>query len=291
MYFHPMYIRPILVLLCGLLFAACSSDNNHKNTEAVSIALQFPAGSAYMYTMDARQTIRQEVAGMKTEMDQQMKLESSYTVSAAGDDKRLSVNYDRFYIHSKSNGMSMEYDSGDSTKQPPELAGAGNIVNHPFSIIVNSKGEILKVEPVSDQTATAAGYDDSTIRQMMEQSLNIYPDKPVNIGDTWERTYRTNIGFMDMQVASKYKLVSVANEVAHLEVNAVISSEPGGAAAMQGMKMEMNGTQKGTMDIDLKTGLILDSKFTQDVKGKMSMSGTEIPLELTSETRILGRMK
>ena len=139
--------------------------------------------------------------------------------------------------------------------------------------------------------AAETPLNDSTIRRMMEQSLNIYPTTPVKVGDSWERKYTTNMGFMDMAVNSTYKLVSVSNDVAHIEITATIRSIPSSNPQMKGMDIEMNGTQNGSMDIDVKSGLIQESKFTQDVSGKMKIPGAEIPMKLTSETRIIGKMK
>ena len=94
-----------------------------------------------------------------------------------------------------------------------------------------------------------------------------------------------------MAVNSTYKLVSVSNDVAHIEITATIKSIPSSNPQMKGMDIEMNGTQNGSMDIDVKSGLIQESKFTQDVSGKMKIPGTEIPMKLTSDTRIIGKMK
>ena len=125
---------------------------------------------------------------------------------------------------------------------------------------------------------------------MMEQSLNVYPDVPVRPGDTWQRTYATNIGFMDMKVVSNYKLISVANGTAHISVDATITSAPAGNPQQQEMHLEMKGSQTGTMDIDIVTGLILESRFGQDVSGTIRIPGVEIPVKLRSDTRILGKM-
>lgn len=214
-----------LTLLSFISFCIvlCGCSGNNKSTNAITLALKFPAGSHYVYVMDSRQTIQQQMGGMNSEISQQMQLQSSYRVANTSNaNKKLTINYDRFYIKSSSNGMVMEYDSNDSTKQPPELSGAGNIVNHPFSILVNTKGEILKVENALMDDSIERQFTDSSIRQMMEQSLNIYPEKPVKIGDNWQRTYNTNIGFMDMQVVSDYQLISIANDVAHVAINATI---------------------------------------------------------------------
>jgi len=280
-----------LTAITSLFFLGCKEGSN-KN-KAVNLGLNFPAGTTYVYLMDSRQTIQQQMNGMNSEISQHMKLQSSYIVeNAAGNNKKLTINYDRFYIKSSSNGLEMEFDSQDSTKQPAELAGAGQIVNHPFSIVVDTKGEILKVDQhLAPGDSASFQLSDSSIRQMMEQTLNVYPEKPVKPGDSWQRTFATNVGFMDMQVVSTYKLVSLSDEQAHIEIDATIKSKASRHPEIQDMQIEMNGTQTGSMDIEIETGLIIDSRFVQNVTGKMVLTGNEIPMTLTSETRIFGKIK
>jgi hypothetical protein len=131
-------------------------------------------------------------------------------------------------------------------------------------------------------------FNDSAIRSMMQQSFNIYPDKAITPGDTWEKKF-TMTSMINMEMDNKYKLVSVNNGVAHLEVNSTITGKPGNNPAMAQMKIEMKGTQTGTMDVEVGTGLITDSKLKQNMKGKMSMMGMEIPMEISSDIHIAGK--
>lgn len=131
-------------------------------------------------------------------------------------------------------------------------------------------------------------FNDSSIRSMMQQSFNIYPDHAVKPGDTWSRKFTIVTGMIDMEMDNKYKLVSAANGVAHIEVDSKIAGKPG-AQVMQQMKVEMNGTQKGTMDVDVSTGLITDSKMKQEMKGKLSAMGMEMPMEISSDIHITGK--
>ena len=99
------------------------------------------------------------------------------------------------------------------------------------------------------------------------------------------------MGFMDMLVNSEYKLLSVVDGVANVEINATIKSVPSDNPQMKGMDIEMTGTQSGTMEIDVKSGLINASKFKQEVSGNMKIPGEVIPMTLSAETRMIGKMK
>ena len=295
-------MKKLLALVIPVVLLAAACNDAPKKEAATTLSFKFPPGAVYAYLMDSHQTIEQEMMGKTSTITQSMQMLSTYHVEKAdGNKRKLTVVYDRFYIKSASSGSEMEYDSADSSKQPKELSQIASIVNHPFSLVVSEKGEIISVNPTAGagsppdssakDMAAETPLNDSTIRRMMEQSLNIYPTTPVKAGDSWERKYTTNMGFMDMAVNSTYKLVSVSNDVAHIEITATIRSIPSSNPQMKGMDIEMNGTQNGSMDIDVKSGLIQESKFTQDVSGKMKIPGAEIPMKLTSETRIIGKMK
>jgi hypothetical protein len=282
-------IVPFLLLIA---LSNCTTPEN--NSKPIQLGFKFPVGTEYVYYIYSNQTIEQRMAGMNSQIEQRMELQTTYNVTSADQqNKKLNINYDRFYIKSTSNGMDVEYDSRDSSKQPEDLRSIGKIVNHPFSITVNKKGEIVDVESNTDSTQgiSAGQFSDSSIRQMMEQSLNVYPSQPVRPGDTWQRSYTTNVGFMDMQINSTYKLVSASDSVAHIEVNSIVKSIPSQNPQMKEMHLEMTGTQTGAMDIDIKTGLIKDSQFKQDISGKMKIPGNEIPMTLKSDTRIAGKMR
>ncbi|HTM65569.1 MAG TPA: DUF6263 family protein [Flavipsychrobacter sp.] len=282
----------IVSLLLLQVFSSCTSQESKG--KAIALGFKFPVGTEYVYYIYSNQSIDQQMAGMNSKIEQRMELQSTYNVtSAEGQNRKLNINYDRFYIKSSSNGMNVEYDSRDPSKQPEELQSVGKIVNHPFSITVNSKGEITDVQANIDSTngGSAGQFSDSSIRQMMEQSLNVYPAAPVKPGDIWQRSYTTNVGFMDIQLHSTYKLVSANDSVAHIEVNSTVKSIPSKNPQMKDMHLEMTGTQTGAMDIDIKTGLIKDSQFKQDISGKMKIPGSEIPMTLKSDTRIVGKMR
>jgi hypothetical protein len=282
-------VVPFLLLQ---IFSNCTSQE--IKSKPITLGFKFPAGAEYVYYIYSNQTIEQQMAGMNSKIEQRMELQTTYNVTSAEEQKRkLNINYDRFYIRSSSNGMNVEYDSRDSSKQPEDLQSIGKIVNHPFSITVNSKGEITDVEANIDSAseASAGQFSDSSIRQMMEQSLNVYPAEPVKPGDTWQRSYTTNVGFMDIQLVSTYKLVSANDSVAHIQVKSTVRSIPSKNPQMQQMELEMTGSQTGAMDIDIKTGLIKDSQFKQDISGKMKIPGSEIPMTLKSDTRIVGKMR
>lgn len=278
-----------------------------KSGDTVNLKFNFNPGDKFRYTMDTRQVITQSMMGQQMVINQDILMQGLYDVQAGDkqDNRKLTVMYDRVSMKTGMAGMSMEYDSQDSTKQDPNLKSMGGILNKPFSMIVSQTGEITRVEGLSEMLNSMVDpndpnaetvrknmegmMNDSSIRSMMQQSFNIYPDKPVAPGDTWKRTMSNNIGFMVMNLDNEYKLVSVNNGIAHIEVKTTITSKPGSAAQSMGMQMDMSGTQNGTMDVEVANGMITESKMKQDLKGKVSVQGQSIPMDIKSDVHVTGK--
>jgi hypothetical protein len=285
-----------------LLFASC------KGGEPVDLKLNLQPGSKYLYTLDTKMSMEQSAMGQTMKTDNDMTMETTYDVAGAeGNNKRLTVTYDRIAMRLKNPMADMSYDSRDSAGGDPSLRNMNNILHKPFSMVVTNQGEILKVEGLSDiinsmGDTTAAGmevrkqlsstFNDTAIKSMMQQSLNIFPDKPVKPGESWKKTYTMNMSIMNLKIDNEFKLTSVTNGIAHLDVNARISG--GGAMTgeeMKNMQINLGGDQKGTMDVEVATGLVTDSKLKQNIKGDISMMGMKIPLTMTQDIHITAKKK
>lgn len=292
---------PLAALAIGsLLYASCKGD------EPVNLKLNLKPGTQYLYTMDMK--MNQETMGQK--MDNNMLMESTYDVAAGqGTDRRITVTYDRIAMEVKSPMGNMAYDSKDPAKGDPKLAMMNGMLNKPFIMEVSEQGEIKKVEGLQEivnamgdsttdegaqmRTQMAQTFNDTAIKSMMQQSLNIFPDHPVKKGDTWKKSYTMNMGFMSMTVDNTFKLASVDGGKAHIDVNSTIKggAGSGGAEMMNGMSINLNGDQKGTMDVDVETGLVTESKLKQTIKGEVSGQGMKIPMNITVDNHLTAKKK
>jgi hypothetical protein len=133
------------------------------------------------------------------------------------------------------------------------------------------------MKPVMDMIKTQ--YNDKNMGSMMEQMTNYFPDGDVEVGDTWENSASVNM-FVSMKINSTYKVTDVNGNVAKLDVDSKITT--GDGPGIMGMKMEIDGTQKGTMEIDTKSGLVVKSVTKQELDGKINMMGMSMPMKIKS---------
>ncbi len=293
---------PLAALAGILLYTSC------KSGEPVNLKLALQPGSQYLYTMDMKMTMEQNAMGQAMKTQQDMLMESTYDVAAgSGDNRKITVTYDRIAMNMKNAMMNMSYDSKDPSKGDPKLAAMGGLVGKPFSMEVSGQGEILKVDGLSNiingmgDTSTPEGvamrqqmaqtFNDTAIRSMMQQSLNIFPDHPVKPGETWKKTYTMSMGFMNMSIENEFKLTSVSGNTAHVDVAAKIRGGGAGTPEMKNMSINLNGDQKGTMDVEVATGLVTDSKLKQNIKGDVSAMGMKMPMTISSDIHLTAKKK
>ncbi|OJW80953.1 MAG: hypothetical protein BGO69_19925 [Bacteroidetes bacterium 46-16] len=292
-------MKKILVLGISSLIAismllACGDNNGGSGTNSdgsISLKFNFQKGTKYKYIVKNRQSITQEMMGKHITVDQDMDMESTYEVTGAeGSNKKLTVTYDRIAMKSNNSFKNMAYDSDDTAHSAPELRSLGDMVHRAFSMTVNEKGQIVQLDgfrelmPGSDD----APISDSSLRSMMQQAFYIYPDKPVKPGDTWNNSYSTSLGFMDLNTDNTYKLVSVKDGIAHIEMSSKITSHPANTGEAKEIKMDLNGVQTGGLDVDVASGLLIGSVLSQQIKGTFDFRDTKAPVEVTSDINVSG---
>jgi hypothetical protein len=118
--------------------------------------------------------------------------------------------------------------------------------------------------------------DKQNVKDMTIGTLAVYPDKPVEPGESWNKKVVLSVGFGIINDA-KWTLQKREAGVATLVGTASIRSNPE-APPMEasGMKMRFNiaGTQESTVRIEEATGLILTDQSKQLLKGEIQVSAS-----------------
>lgn len=153
-----------------------------------------------------------------------------------------------------------------------------------FDSLMNSGVE----DEMSRQTVEKM-FSKEQLNNMFSMYFSLYPNKPVKIGDTWDSETSANLADIDMKVKVKYKLVSVKNGIADIDVDGVIDGSGDMKKAGQSMKLNMSGTQKGTMSVNLSDGYLVKGGYKMDVKADMEAMGQKIPMTLKADYAVSGK--
>ncbi len=127
--------------------------------------------------------------------------------------------------------------------------------------------------------------DEQSLSESIENSIAIYPDKPVGVGDSWSRnvTYSSK---SEMIFENKWTLRERKNGVAIIEVASTIKPNPQAKPTEMGSpgmtsSSEFSGNQKGIIEIQESTGLIIKSKITQQMSGQNTITRPGVPDKVT----------
>lgn len=294
-----------LAALTGMVMLGVSCKHN----EPVDLRLNLKPGSQYVYTIQTNTTTEQKPMSQSISSTQNVTMEMTYNVGPAeGADRRITVTYDRLAMDMNSPMGAVRYDSRDSAKGDKRLAVVGGMLNKPFTMVVTPEGEIKSVEGLDailrniGDTTTEEGlavhqqmaetFNDTAVRSLMRQSLDIFPGHPVKPGDTWTKTYNMDMNIMQMKVDNVFTLKSVEGNTAHLDMKAKISGQ--GAAdlpELKNMQISLSGEQTGTMDVDISSGLVTEGNVTWHITGDMSVMGMKVPMSIDSKVHISARKK
>lgn len=294
-----MKISSLLIGVCILSFTyTLQSCNSNSSSSAgngpVELKLNFKPNTKYKYVKESKESIEPQIKGASIAISQNMTTEAIYQLTNDGSNKNITFSYDRIALKSGNSMMSVEFDSKDTAKQSQKIfQSITDVLHKPYTATLDANGNITNIKkPSSLDTASASTtelnqFSDTAIHNMLQQLFNIYPGKPVKIGDTWVTKGESAISFLNAASENTYKLASISNGIAHIEVNSNLVSGTADNPELKGL--DMRGTQTGTLDIEVSTGLIVDYKLTRHMEGNMDMMGMSAPTTINSEVHIYGR--
>ena len=267
-----------------LVLAQCSTAE--KTTK---LAFNLPKGKVYEYVMDM--TMSQEAQGQKGSTS----IKGAYLMEVTDANDSLSTvrtTFDRLGMNMEMGGMKLDIDSDKADTASGQLSAQAMQANpmgamqslmggmfrgmkgKSFTMVMDREGKVSSVSGLEEVASGMAGEmnvaDDmrSTMQQAFAQqfnsekmkdafqSYNIYPNKEVKVGDSWERTATMS----GIELKSKYTVKSI-------EGNSVSLAMTGDVANPQ-----LKGTQSGTLLVDKNTGLILKGDIEQHFTGPVTIN-------------------
>ena len=273
-------------LIAAFAIMVCASCSNNKNDTA-DFRFNLQKGKTYEYNMDYDMEQNMQDQEINTN------LKGNYTLDVTADDgniKTLKTTYQRIAMNVAMPGRTMSIDSDKvDTASKGEINDPGQLMNAMFSALkgksfmmkVDKEGKVLEVSGLTElaqamvssmnlkpemrsmaQQAFSQQFNEQSVKDMFSQSFNIFPNKPVKAGDTWEKSF-SGSATLPIQMTTNYTVKSIDGDFVILDSKSNLNF---------GDDNKMSGTQSGTMKVNAKTGLVEDGTFEQKVTGNMSMS-------------------
>lgn len=277
------HLRIVIVplVLALLLPAALAEETLKPRGEKIDLKLNLKKGDKKSLVQRTETTSIASVQGQTFEMSMKMAMFVASTVEDV-DAKKLHTMkwvYDRVTLDMVSPFIVMTYDSKESKKDGdnPMFQVFDAMIGESITAKVTEKGETKEIKGFDElakklEGKAAAG---ANLKQQLEglkaafEQFNIYPDKPIDIGDSWTRKTRMSVDAnTPMDLEATYTLIDRKKGVAVIKVDGKIKGA--GAAAIK-------GTMAGTLNMDEATGWVTGGETTMDLEG--NANGADISVK------------
>jgi Family of unknown function (DUF6263) len=223
-----------------------------KDNGKVLLRYKLKKGDTFTQVVESNQKITITSMSMEMPMTQSYTFKNNVTDVDGTGNVTTEMTYERVYMKQSNpmTGAEMEFDSDDDKKQPTEL-----------SMLKDMKGK--KITSTAAPNGKITNISDEAAKQAMNGTSNEFPETPVGVGDTWERTVESKSQAGVLVVKSTYKVLERKDGMMTVDINSKVTQE--GKEA---------GTQTGKMVIEESTGLVIENNVNQ--KLNISAQGMDV---------------
>ncbi len=283
---------------CVVFLASCGSA-----AAAVQLELKLNKGRTYYQRLQVDQQITQNIMGQEQVIGNVIGVGQKLDVLDVDAQGNLRIQYTYTWSRFKQSGPMgiVDYDSAQVVTVPGGAEGFAALVGGSYTVRLSPKGDVLDVNGVKELAAAVSKHvpesmdisseanpvafllSEDGIRETTEGLLSVYPDGPVDEGDSWGEKRLTKQG-LAMVVESKWTLQKRQAGVATITSVSSMKSDPSGAPMdTQGMKMkiDVSGTQEDTTQVEEATGLIRHNRSHSLLKGQIGIgTSAEGPFDM-----------
>ena len=309
--------RSLLIIAISILFAGCPASKS--STDAVQLKLNLEKGKTYTYGMKTHMDMNMEMMGQK--MNTGFDMDFRYLIVLEKVDSQgnniIKSTIGDLKVKAEVMGMSMGYDSKekvDTSHQDAMSASFrkmfGGMVGKSFKVTLAPNGEVKEVEgvnelvtsmadamPGSDEEKTkmkdqlSQSFNEQLIKQSYGQMFNLYPDKPVKVGDTWNKEVEFAMKGMNnkQEITYKVKEITADNVVLDLKGDIKTSGSTPSDSTTKAPAMSMTGTETGTMTLDRTSGMTTSGDIDMILKGMVEVQGKKMPMDMKMKVTLANK--
>jgi hypothetical protein len=278
----------------------------------VKLQYEFKVGDEYIWSQVTKQTVKQSIMGMDQSMTNDISGEYQLKViENTSSGAKIQIQYTKLRNASKSPMGESVMDS-DGETESAENTLMKSLVNKPFFIYMNKRGEVEKLEGTDNLTSGLkdTGMDEkeqqmtrsilqqflneSSLKASIEQIFVVYPEKKVKKGDSWKVTNHPGMNF-PMVLENTWSIENISPANANLIADGIFTTTdknltfdlPGGFKA----KSDLGGKQAIKSSVNVKTGWPTKLEVLAELKGNMTLlaggvipEDMDVPMEIISET-------
>jgi hypothetical protein len=283
-----------LLFLLPLTNLIAQDSIPEADTQSFSLKLDLKPNSVYRFVAKDSRSIVQEMM----ESTMRVNIESAITYRLEVEDNtsdgiKIKASFEEIELVSElpQGRSSIDSKSGNST----ELS---QVLNKPFFITLNAKGKVINNEGLEDLFRSYEDTDGVLLKDFFtkkkvtgffENSFNIFPIDPINMGDSWNAVHNQNLNDqVDLIFDKTFTLDGLSEDMAWLSVENRVKSPVSEAFAFEIDSTDVK--QEGIIEIDRGSGLVLFSDIKQEFQGILKSNGIEVPVKISLESSLKGEL-
>lgn len=247
---------------------ACSIVACKPKGEPVELKINMPVGKTY--TTTTKIDAKMKMMGMDMGTSMEMVFDMTAT-GKEGDLTNIESSFQSMKMDIPMTGVS--YDSKKDNADSP-MGMMDSIMGKKFTMIMDKQGAVKEVKGMDELFSGIGGG--ANMKNNFGQGMAALPSKPVAPGESWDSETEMNNNGMNMKLKNKWTLESVSNGIAHIKVKSTFEN---GNSEIEGQKVELTGSQSGTVDVEVATGVSVKSDIVQDME--MSVAGQKMTMKNT----------
>lgn len=303
-----------IAVSCKLQPDSNRNYNEYDKNKVYKLQLNPAARSAYHYEMENKTETEMEIDGKNVHTINKTEVALNYAVAIDSMGNYVfTTTYDKIKIKTESGDTKTQADADNALISiDPVEKMLGILKSARMVATVTPKGEMKTVSGYKElEDKLMAGFaatdhysrsmaqaqwnkvvGEGVVKNTMDQLFKIFPDSAIHIRDTWKLNSSQG-GELPMQIKTAYTLKAINNDIAILSSEGIMTSNQASNSVMgyTGVTANLQGEQKGEFEMETKTGMLIHSRLTASIQGKLRVMGRDIPITIKNSIKMTGQKK
>ena len=216
-------------------YTSAKAETEITDSNSITLKYKFPEGKNFSYRLTTNTKSDQKLQSdttMSSAMDQEVSYVFKLNVVGMDEDNisQIEVTTTSIKMNASINGQQVNYESGLilSSREKAQFAEYESMLNNPFKIRINKKGEVLEVyqiEKIMNEMLSAQGILDSlnadqkkrvyaeaaesAVKPLVQQLFKTLPEKQVGEGSMWQFDYPGTLATFQIVNTAQYTVENI----------------------------------------------------------------------------------
>ncbi len=296
----------VLILICATLPALSANFN-----------LNLKKGNRFITTISSNQAVIRDIDGQQTQVDISTEMALSFEVAGSDETSYIvTMRYTHVSLSSRGAGWGYTYNSNPSADTGSSTSKEMNIfyqslLDQPIKLTLDRQTGTIKtmsgwdtlITLMSNKLKQGTEENRRELADMLVSSIknglvnggpnSLFPPltgKEIRKGNQW--VVQDSLPVLSgLTLRTTYNVTDIFLGSARLSISSFLSTASTAAPIQTGttkIQYQLNGTQKGTLTVDEKTGWITEAHLNQDLQGTLAMidMGITVPIKLSGQTTV-----